>query len=47
MNDRWKVVGSKTREEIGREERSVLIREALDEIIPKDLSYIIDHIAGY
>ena len=41
VNDRKKVVGSKTREEIGRGERIALMRKALENIIPKDLLNLI------
>ena len=44
VNHRWKAVGTKTREEIGREERIALMKEALENVIPKDLLNII---AGY
>ena len=41
VNDRLNVVGSKTREEMGREERIALMREALENVIPKDLLNLI------
>ena len=41
VNDRWKAVGSETRKEIGREERIALMKEALDNVIPKDLLNLI------
>ena len=41
VNDREKVVGSKTREEMGRGERIVLMKVALNNIIPKVLLSIV------
>ena len=41
VNDRLNVVGSKTREEMGREERIALMKEALENVIPKDLLNLI------
>ena len=41
VNRRWRIVGSKTRGEIGREERITLMKEALDSLIPTVLLNLI------